>query len=108
MNIFTIGITTLLAVFPYTIFAATAKTPTSFASLVNIVIEILGTLVVVVFSLTFLVFVWGIIKNWVLKGGSAEGAENGKKVAVAAIVAFVIMVSVWGILSLLQNSIFGQ
>jgi hypothetical protein len=51
---------------------------------------------------------WGIVKNWVMKGGGEEGVDNGKKILSAGIIGFVLMVSIWGILSLIQKSIFGQ
>ncbi len=107
MNIPILLLVSILTTLPYEAFAVTAKTPTSFASLVTIVTEMIGTLVVVIFALTFLVFVWGILKNWVIKGTSDEGVENGKKVVTATIIGFVVMLSIWGILALLQSSIFG-
>ncbi len=103
-----IFLTAMIIGIPGCIYAAAPSAPTDFASLVAFVTDILKTLVILIFALTFLVFIWGIIKNWILKGGSDEGAENGKKVVVAGIVGFVVMVSIWGILSLLQSSIFGQ
>ncbi len=80
--------------------------PTNFKSLVALITGILKTLVILVFALTFLVFMWGIIKGWIIGGDSAEGVESGKKVMTTGIIVLVIMVSVWGILSLLQSSFF--
>jgi hypothetical protein len=87
--------------------AVTVETPTDFKSLVALITGILQTLVIFVFALTFLAFMWGVIKGLVIGGDSAEGVESGKKVVTTGIIVLVIMSAVWGILSLLQSSIFG-
>jgi len=92
---------------PLQSFAANVAAPTSFAGLVNVVTNIIGMLVVFIFSLTFLAFMWGVIKGWIINGGDTEGVESGKKVVLVGVIALVIMSSVWGILYLLKNSLFG-
>ncbi len=82
--------------------------PKNFKSLVNLFIGIIDQLIILVFALTFLAFMWGIIKGWIIHGGDAEGVESGKKVVFVGIIVLVIMVSVWGILNLLKSSIFGS
>ena len=97
---------TLLKILPFT-----ALTPmfalaqgelgevTSFLS--NIVTFMNETLVPLIFALAFLVFLWGMFKTFIL-GGSDEGKqEEGKSLMVYAIVGFVIMVSLWGIVNML-------
>ncbi len=96
----------LLAFLPYMVFGANA--PTNFKGLVSIFTDIIGTLVVLTFTLTFIVFLWGVVKGWIINGGSAEGVESGKNVVIIGIIAFVIMISIWGILSMLQSSLFGS
>ncbi|MFZ2253086.1 MAG: hypothetical protein WAW13_02825 [Minisyncoccia bacterium] len=98
----------LLAAAPFSASAAVAVTaPTSFKSLVVLITGIIGKLILLIFALTFLAFMWGVIKGWVIQGGNEEGIESGKKVVFAGIVGFVVMVSVWGILKMLQSSLFG-
>ncbi len=97
-----------LLLYPFISQAATVAPPRDFRGLVSIITNIISTLIIVIFALTFLAFVWGIIKGWIIQGGDPEGVESGKKVVVAGIVAFVVMCSLWGILYLLQNSLFGR
>ncbi len=82
--------------------------PRDFKGLVAIFTNIISTLILLVFALTFLVFMWGIIKGWIIGGGDVEGVDTGKKVVFTGIIALVIMSSIWGILYLLQSSFFGR
>ena len=98
----------LLASVPFYTSAAGAVTaPTNFKSFVALITGIIGKLILFIFALTFLAFMWGVIKGWIIQGGNEEGIESGKKVVFAGIIGFVVMVSVWGILKLLQSSLFG-
>lgn len=81
--------------------------PKDFSSLVDVVIDLVGTLTTVVFVLTIFAIVWGVIKGWIIQGAEEEGIENGKKVAFVGVIVLVITVSLWGILALLKGSLFG-
>jgi len=85
----------------------TVTRPTDFQSFVGLIINIISLLILVIFSLTLVVFIWGIVKNWIIRGADPEGVQEGKKVVMVGITALVIMVSIWGILYLLQRSLFG-
>ncbi|MFT5849805.1 MAG: hypothetical protein ACI9H6_000624 [Patiriisocius sp.] len=76
----------------------------NFADLVGVFINLISLLVPIIFALTFLVLAWGIIKAWIINGGDENSVEEGKKIAVAGIVALVFMFGIWGILQLLQSS----
>ena len=98
----------LVAAMPFYTSAAGAVTaPTNFKSFVALITGIIGKLVLFIFALTFIAFMWGVIKGWVIQGGNEEGVENGKKMVLAGIIGFVVMVSIWGILHMLQRSLFG-
>jgi len=103
MNGFIIG---LLFTLPEIVFGATA--PTDFKSFVGLIVDILATLVVLVFALTFLAFIWGVVKSWIIQGGSAEGVKSGKNVVLIGIITLAIMVAIWGIIAMLQSSLFGS
>lgn len=67
----------------------------------NILDFINGTLVPLIFGIAFLVFLWGMFKTFIL-GGSDEGKQaEGKQLMLYAIVGFVVMVSLWGIVNLI-------
>lgn len=69
----------------------------------NIVVFINQTLVPVVFALAFLVFLWGMFKTFILGGHDEEKQSEGKSLMMYAIIGFVVMVSLWGIVNLVAN-----
>lgn len=81
--------------------------PKDLKGLVGIITNIIGTVIILVFGLTFLAIMWGTIKGWVINGESGEGVESGKKFVTVGIIALVVMSSLWGILHILQASFFG-
>ena len=62
-----------------------------------------NTLIPLVFGIALLVFVWGMFKFFIYN--TEEEKEKGKDLALYAIVAFVLMVSVWGIVNLIANGL---
>lgn len=62
-----------------------------------------NTLIPLVFAIALLVFIWGMFRLFIHK--NAEEAEQGKQLAVYAIVAFVLMVSIWGIVNLIAGGL---
>jgi hypothetical protein len=98
---------TALTFLPVFTHAASVTPPRNFSGLVDLVIDILQSLIVLTFALTFLVFAWQIVKSWIIDGGNAESVEEGKKVVVTGIIVLVIMSSVWAIVYLIQSSFFG-
>jgi hypothetical protein len=81
--------------------------PTTFRELVDVFLSIIESLVYFVFAITFLFFVWQIIKTWVIGGGDEASIEQGKQVLVATIIGLVVMSGIWGILQLIDAGIFG-
>ncbi len=81
--------------------------PKDFAGLVDVVNDLASTLATIVFVLTVFAIIWGVIKGWIIQGAEEEGIENGKKVAFVGVVVLVIITALWGILALLQGSLFG-
>lgn len=73
----------------------------------NFVDFINGTLVPLVFALAFLMFIWGVFKYFILGGGDEEKRAEGKQLMLWGIIAFVVMVSVWGIVNILSTGLFG-
>jgi hypothetical protein len=78
--------------------------PKDFKSFVDVIIGIVSTLTTVVFVLTVFAIMWGVIKGWIVNGGSDEGVESGKRVAFIGVVVLVLTTALWGILALLQGS----
>jgi hypothetical protein len=64
-----------------------------------------GTLIPLVFGVALLVFIWGIFKYFILGGGDEGKREEGKQLMLYAIVGFVVMVSVFGIVNLIAGGL---
>ncbi len=62
-------------------------------------------LVPLVFALAFLMFLWGMFKTFILGGGDEAKQSEGKQLMVYSIIAFVVMVAIWGIVNLLLGEI---
>lgn len=71
----------------------------------NFTIIINSILVPFVFAIAFLAFLWGMFKTFIL-GGSDEGKQTeGKQLMMYAIIGFVVMVALWGIVNLVLSEI---
>lgn len=90
---------------PTYIFAANA--PRDFKGVVNLIIGFVNLLMPLIVTLTMVVFFWGVIKAWILGEGDVKSIESGKNIALAGIVAFVLMTTIWGVIALLRKSFFG-
>jgi hypothetical protein len=83
------------------------ETPTTFKGLVGAIIDIINVLVPALFAVLFVYIVWKIIDAWVLNAGDEQKRSEGKQLVLIAVIVFVLMVSTWGIIALIKNSIFG-
>ncbi len=81
------------------------STPTNFSELVNFFVSIINSLVAVIFALAFIVVIWKLIDAWILHADNDTKREEGKIIALTAVIVMVVMASVWGILKFLQTSI---
>ncbi len=106
-------LTRLALIFPFTPLLALAQT-TGFSPwggnlktwFQNFNTFLADVLVPIVFTLAFLVFIWGVLQYFILGGGDEEKQEKGKSLMLYGIIGFVVMVSIWGIVNLLSNSVF--
>ncbi|MBP6924044.1 MAG: hypothetical protein KBC62_00135 [Candidatus Pacebacteria bacterium] len=83
------------------------NTPTTFKGLVGVIIDFINILIPVLFGLLFLYVMWKIIDAWIINAGNETKREEGKQMVVVAVVVFVLMVSAWGIVALIKQSVFG-
>ncbi|MEK7144347.1 MAG: hypothetical protein AAB794_00575 [Patescibacteria group bacterium] len=64
------------------------------------IIGVINTVLVpVVFALAFIVFLWGIAKAYIFNAGEPEEVAKGHKLLLWGIIAFVVMISLWGLVS---------
>jgi hypothetical protein len=64
-----------------------------------------STLIPLLFGVALLVFLWGIFKYFILGGGDEGKREEGKQLMLYAIIGFVVMVSVFGIVNMIANGL---
>lgn len=64
-----------------------------------------STLIPLLFGIALLVFLWGIFKYFILGGGDEGSREEGKQLMLWAIIGFVVMVSVFGIVNMIANGL---
>ena len=69
-------------------------------------IGILNTVVVpLVFALAFIVFLWGVFQAFILGAANEEKRKEGGKFVLWAVIGFVIMISIWGIVNLAVSAL---
>lgn len=78
----------------------------TFELLVNEVVGFINVLIPAIFALVFVYLMWRVIDSWVLHAGEDGKREEGKQYVIAAVIAFVVMVSAWGIIALIRNFVF--
>lgn len=83
----------------------TDTTPTDFKGLVDGILTLVSYIIPLIFSVMFLYFIWRIIDAWVINAGDEKKREEGKLFLVIAIVAFVLMMTIWGIVGVLKDAV---
>lgn len=70
------------------------------------IIGIINNVIVpVIFALTFLVFIWGIMNYFFLNGGDEVKRSEGRQFALWGILGMAVLFSVWGFVSLLLSTL---
>jgi hypothetical protein len=68
------------------------------------IIGVFNTVVVpLVFALAFIVFIWGVFQAFILGGNNEEKRKEGAKFVLWALIGFVVMISVWGLVNLTKS-----
>lgn len=62
------------------------------------------TLVPLVFALALIVFIWGLFQSFILGGADPEKRSQGQQLMLWGIIAFFVMVSVWGLVNILVGT----
>tara|TARA_B100000508_G_scaffold60333_1_gene47261 strand:- start:305949 stop:306344 length:396 start_codon:yes stop_codon:yes gene_type:complete len=61
------------------------------------------TLVPLVFALALVVFIWGLFMTFILGGSNPDKQKEGRDLMLWGIIAFFVMVSVWGLVNILTG-----
>jgi hypothetical protein len=77
----------------------------SFASVINpIIANIVNPVVEFMFALALIVFVWGVVEM-LMRGSDATARSTGRNHMLGGIIGIFIMMSAWGIINLISNTL---
>ena len=74
-------------------------------ALVSIMEFLNGVLVPFLLAIGFFVFVWGVIKYFVIGGDNDDAKSSGKSLIIYAIAGFVVILAFWGIVNIISSGI---
>ncbi len=70
------------------------------------VLGVINTVVVpIIFALTFLVFIYGVVKYFFLHPGDETKRSEGRQFILWGILGMVVLFSVWGVLNILLSTL---
>ena len=64
-----------------------------------------GTLIPLVFAIALLVFIYGMFQYFIMGGSEEDSRDKGRKLMMWAIVGFVAMVSIFGVVNLIAGGL---
>ncbi len=70
---------------------------------ISVISNIINGLIPIVLAITVLIFFWG-LAMYLLDAGNAERKGDGIRIMVMGIAALFVMVSIWGIIGVLQQT----
>jgi hypothetical protein len=73
-------------------------------NLISRVHDIIEYLIILVAGLALLAFFWGLTK-FIYKTGNEKEKDEGKNIMIWGTIALFVMVSVWGIISMMQSDL---
>ncbi len=86
--------------------ASIVSAPKDFKGFLNLLNGLIALLIPIIFALVFLTISWGVIKAWIIDEPGSDSVESGKRVVTVGVIALTVMISLWGIVKLIQASLF--
>ena len=87
-------------------FVAMAQ-PTTFKEFVALIINLINLAIPVLFGVVFLFLAWKVFDSWVIHAGDEAKRQDGKKYALTAVLVVVLMLSAWGVVLVIRESLLG-
>ena len=78
-----------------------------FKSLVQLLLDLLKSLIPLIVSLGLVVFLFGLVR-YITAGQSEDRMKEGRNLMIYGLIALFVMVSVWGLVGVLVSTIFGS
>jgi zinc transporter ZupT len=77
----------------------------TFGGLVAYLISLINnTVVPVIFAVTFLAFLYGVLKFFFINVDDSKGRESGKLFIMWGLIGMAVMLSVWGLVRIIVNT----
>jgi len=70
------------------------------------IVEIVNNAIILIIALAVAYFLWGVAK-YILHSDDAKAREEGKNMMIYGVIALFVMVSMWGLVNLLDTTFFG-
>ncbi len=87
------------------LFPSVAFAQATIATYITAMISFINLYVIpLIAGIAFIVFFWGIAKYFVIGGANEEAQEKGKQLALWGILAFVLIISTWGLVNMLIDA----
>ncbi len=99
----TIIMTGVFLLLPIITFAQLGEVDTFFN---NVMTFINNVLIPFVFALALLIFIWGMFRFFILGGDNEDERAKGKQLILWAVIGFVLMTSIWGIVNMVAGGFF--
>jgi len=71
----------------------------------NTILDLINNVFIpLLFSIAFLIFLFGVYKYFIYHGAEAKSHEDGRKYILYGIIGFAVMVSVWGLVNIVTQT----
>lgn len=85
---------------------ASAATITSISGVGSFIIDTINNVFVpVLFAISFVVFLWGAFKTFILGASDDKKRADGKMQMLYSLIGFFVMISIWGLVNILTGSV---
>lgn len=71
----------------------------------NLLTLIDSVLVPLLFAIAFIVFLYGVAKSYIFSHGDSKEVENGHQLILWGIIGFVVMLSLWGLVRVVSDTL---
>lgn len=70
------------------------------------IVGVINTVIVpIIFALTFLVFIWGVVNYFFINGDDETKRAEGRQFAIWGIIGMVVLFSVWGFVNIMLSTL---
>ncbi|MEK7499779.1 MAG: hypothetical protein AAB649_04200 [Patescibacteria group bacterium] len=98
----TLGLLLSVLALPYLVHA---QNPRTFKELADQLATIMNSGVTILITAGIVIYFWGAVRH-IMENGESENSWEMRKFLFTGLIVIFVMVSIWGILSLLQNTLF--